>query len=282
MNAADADRELTEVDSHFAFGRNWASFVTDLDDAQVERAIRGLGRLVAPDEIEGKTFLDIGCGSGLSMLAALRLGARAVMGVDIDEASVQTAQRLLEQRASEMPDQWSTRVTSVFDLDPDVHGTFDVVHSWGVLHHTGNMTRAIETAARLVAPGGLYVLALYQKTRYCDLWRKEKRFYTSAPPVAQAMVRGVYKSAYLARVAVTGRNPVTYVRDYGSERGMDFHHDVHDWLGGYPYESVDPVALQADLSQLGFEPVRTFIVPMQRGVFGTRCDEYVVRRPVTE
>ena len=91
-----------------------------------------------------------------------------------------------------------------------------------------------------------------------------------------------YKSAYLAGVAVTRRNPVTYVREYGSDRGMDFNHDVHDWLGGYPYESVDPVALQADLASLGFEPVRTFIVPVRRGLLGTRCDEYVVRRRVTQ
>jgi len=281
VNSPDADRGLTDVETHFAFGRNWASFVSELDDAQVERAIRGLGRLVAPDEIEGKTFLDIGCGSGLSMLAALRLGAGSVTGIDIDDASVQTAQQLLEQRAPEIREKWTTRVASVFDLDPEVDGTFDVVHSWGVLHHTGDMARAIETAARLVAPGGLYVLALYQKTRYCDLWRKEKRFYTSAPPVAQAMVRALYKSAYLAGVAVTRRNPVTYVREYGSDRGMDFNHDVHDWLGGYPYESVDPVALQADLASLGFEPSRTFIVPVRRGLLGTRCDEYVVRRRVT-
>lgn len=281
MSAPDGDPGLIDVESHFAFGRNWSSFVSELDDAQVERAIRGLGRLVAPDEIEGKSFLDIGCGSGLSMLAALRLGAGTVTGVDIDEASVHTAQQLLEQRASDVREKWSTRVASVFDLDPAVHGTFDVVHSWGVLHHTGDMARAIETAAQLVAPGGLYVLALYQKTRYCDLWRKEKRFYTSAPPVAQAMVRGVYKSAYLTGVAVSRRNPVTYVRDYGSDRGMDFHHDVHDWLGGYPYESVNPVELQADLARLGFEPVRTFIVPVRRGLLGTRCDEYVVRRPVS-
>jgi 2-polyprenyl-6-hydroxyphenyl methylase/3-demethylubiquinone-9 3-methyltransferase len=96
------------------------------------------------------------------------------------------------------------------------------------------------------------------------------------------MVRAVYKSAYLAKVTVGGQNPVAYVRDYGSDRGMDFHHDVHDWLGGYPYESVDPQALLDELRDLGFETVRTFVVPVRRGLMGTRCDEYVVRRRVPE
>jgi 2-polyprenyl-6-hydroxyphenyl methylase/3-demethylubiquinone-9 3-methyltransferase len=169
-------------------------------------------------------------------------------------------------------------VASVFDLDPATHGTFDVVHSWGVLHHTGDMHRAIETAGRLVAGGGVYVLALYQKTPSCEFWKREKRFYSSAPPLVQAAVRVTYKGAYLTKVTVTGRNPIAYVRGYGSERGMDFHHDVHDWLGGYPYESVDPAELEAELASQGFEAVRSFVVPVRRGVLGTRCDEYVVRR----
>jgi 2-polyprenyl-6-hydroxyphenyl methylase/3-demethylubiquinone-9 3-methyltransferase len=273
------DPALTDVDSHFAFGRNWASFVDHLDGAQVERAINGLAQLLRPDEIEGKTFLDIGSGSGLSMLAALRLGAAAVTGVDLDPSSVDTARRLLEQRAPADAAPWSVSVASVFDLGPPTHGTFDVVHSWGVLHHTGDMHRAIETAGHLVAPGGVYVLALYQKTRYCDFWRREKRFYSSAPPVAQAMTRGLYKSAVLAGVAATRRNPVRYLREYGSARGMDFHHDVHDWLGGYPYESIEPEALRGDLARLGFDQVRSFVEPIRsRGLLGSRCDEYVFRR----
>ncbi len=275
----EPDSGLTGVDSHFAFGRNWASFVDQLDSSQVELAIKGLARLLRPEEIEGKSFLDIGCGSGLSMLAALRLGAARVTGVDIDASSVDTARRLLEQRASADAARWSASVASVFDLDPATHGTFDVVHSWGVLHHTGDMHRAIDMAGRLVAPGGVYVLALYQKTRYCDLWRREKRFYASAPGVVQAMTRGVYKSATLAGVAATRQNPVRYVREYGSARGMDFHHDVHDWLGGYPYESVEPDALRVELTALGFAEVRSVVMPIRsRGLLGSRCDEYVFRR----
>jgi 2-polyprenyl-6-hydroxyphenyl methylase/3-demethylubiquinone-9 3-methyltransferase len=269
---------LTDIDSHFAFGRNWASFVTELDDAQVERAVRGLARLLSPEEIEGKTFLDIGCGSGLSMLAALRLGAATATGVDIDQSSVDTARRLLEQRAASEVSKWSVSTASVFDLTPATYGTFDVVHSWGVLHHTGDMHRAIVTAGQLVALGGIYVLALYQRTPSCEMWKREKRFYSAAHPAVQTAVRVTYKGAYLTKVLVTGNNPIAYVRDYGSERGMDFHHDVHDWLGGYPYESVDPAELQAELAGQGFEAVRSFVVPVRRGVLGTRCDEYVVRR----
>jgi len=273
--------DLTKVESHFAFGRNWASFAEDLTDKQIDDAVAGLERLLPGGQLANKTMIDIGCGSGLSMLAALRLGARRVVGVDIDPDSVATARAVLTRHeAPAGTARWDVHVSSVFDLTPDSAGLFDVVYSWGVLHHTGAMRRAVECAARLVASGGTFVVALYRQTPCCGFWTREKRFYTSAAAPVQAVVRGAYKTATLAGVFVTGRNPVSYVREYGNERGMDFHHDVNDWLGGYPYESIDPADAEAMLAGLGFDPVRSFVYPIRLGgAFGTACAEYVVRRP---
>jgi len=57
--------DLLEQKSHFAFGKNWASYSRLVTDARVEEAIASLRRL-AGGELTRKRFLDIGCGSGLS------------------------------------------------------------------------------------------------------------------------------------------------------------------------------------------------------------------------
>lgn len=157
-------------------------------------------------------------------------------------------------------------------------GTFDIVYSWGVLHHTGAMWTALERAASLVAPNGMLAIALYRRTPLCGAWRVEKRFYAAAPIMVQSVMRGAYKAAYLAGIAATGRNPGTYVRGYKSSRGMNWHRDVHDWLGGYPYESAGPAVVKAHLGQFGFHVIRSIEHTAGLGLFGTGCDEYVCQR----
>lgn len=266
--------ELLEQASHFAFGKNWASYAKLVSTAQIEEAVKGLRRLLE-GELHGKRFLDIGCGSGLHSLAALRLGAAEVVALDIDPDSVATAQHLLEEHAPQQ--RWSVREASIFELDAEALGRFDVVYSWGVLHHTGDMFRAIRNAARLVAPGGEFVFALYRRTQLCWFWKLEKRWYASAGEAAQARARKVYVS--LRRLA-NRRGFEEYGAGYRSSRGMDFHHDVHDWMGGWPYESISPAEVEALMRELGMQRVRAFIHPRKEpGIFGSGCDEYVYRRP---
>jgi 2-polyprenyl-6-hydroxyphenyl methylase/3-demethylubiquinone-9 3-methyltransferase len=123
-------------------------------------------------------------------------------------------------------------------------------------------------------------LALYRRTPFCRLWAIEKRFYARAHPAAQAAVRGTFKAALLARVMAGGRSPLGYIRGYRSRRGMDWGHDVHDWLGGYPYESVQPAELRSFLVARGFEIVRAFETATV-GVFGSGCDEWVAALPAS-
>lgn len=271
-------RDLTQRASHFEFGENWLRFTEVVDEGRIAEAIRGLERLFPDGELKGKRFLDIGCGSGLVMLAALRLGAREVIGVDIDENSVAASQRLLTRFALEAC--WRASCASVFDLDPAQLRGFDIVHSWGVLHHTGDMWRAVAGASRLVAPGGLLAIALYRKTLFCGFWKVEKRLYSSMPASVQTPVRGLYHIALLGRQLVSGQNPIACVRDHHKRRGMSWMHDLHDWLGGYPYESALADEVSARVSALGFEMVRQY-GPRTRGIglLGSGgCNEYVARR----
>jgi 2-polyprenyl-6-hydroxyphenyl methylase/3-demethylubiquinone-9 3-methyltransferase len=270
------DIDLTRQETHFAFGKNWASYAAGAGAEELAEARRGLAELLGPD-LGGRRFLDIGCGSGIHALAAVSLGAGEVLAVDIDPDSVATTRRMLETHAP--GSRWTVRQASVFELDPATTGTFDVVYSWGVLHHTGDMERAVRNAAALVAPGGEFAIALYRRTLCCGLWKIEKRWYAKASPEAQRVADRIYTRAFGIGLAATGRRLSTYVAGYRGRRGMDFAHDVRDWLGGWPYESISAEQVDRLLVPLGFE-LRKLVGRrgLEVGAFGVGCNEYVYRR----
>ncbi len=223
----------------FSFGRNWAEFVrTSFSEQRVATAQRHILDFLETPSLEGRYFLDVGCGSGLSSLAALGAGAARIVSFDVDPASVETTRRL-RQSAGE-PEHWTVLEGSVLDegflarIEPA-----DLVYSWGVLHHTGDMWRAIRNAGGLVAPRGSFYIALYGPTSRPDYWLALKRRYNRASPMGKRLLEAYYVARHevaprLARL----RNPVSHIRQYGKTRGMDFMTDVRDWLGGYPYEEA--------------------------------------------
>jgi 2-polyprenyl-6-hydroxyphenyl methylase/3-demethylubiquinone-9 3-methyltransferase len=232
--------------------------------------------IIPEEDFRNRTFLDIGCGSGLHGHAAARLGARRIVGVDIDSDSVKTTTELLARQNLDVP--WQIESISVFDIDPERHGRFDIVYSWGVLHHTGSMWEAVGKAAAMVAPGGLLAIALYRTTSADSFWKLEKRLYSRAPAFVQKFLRGVYVTAFRLAKSVRGGGGFShYVANYKSSRGMDFYHDVHDWLGGYPYETALASEVDQRLTALGFKAERVFAGPRSRGILGSGCDEYVYR-----
>ncbi len=264
-------------DRRFGFGENWKSFLAELDDARIAEAEKSLQWLVGRQRLDGVRFLDIGSGSGLSSLAARRLGAR-VFSFDYDPQSVECTTALRDRFFPGDPD-WRVEQGSILDRDYlGKLGRFDIVYSWGVLHHTGAMNNAIENASQFVLPEGTLVVALYRKTPLCWFWALEKRWYCQASLRAQALARGLYVGLMHLGFALLGRNFAAYVADYRGKRGMDYIHDVHDWLGGYPYESIRPADVAQKLEKLGFEPVRSKVHPASIGLFGSGCDEYVYRR----
>ena len=266
---------LKNVESHFAFGKNWAAYATLIDEPQIEEATKGLLKLVPAEELKGRSFLDIGCGSGLHALAASRLGASRITAVDIDPDSVATSNAVLSRNNLKTP--WQAETMSVFDLDPARQGTFDIVYSWGVLHHTGNMWEAVGKAASMVAPNGLLAIALYRKTRLDQFWKIEKRLYAHAPLIIQGFVRAGYIAAFRLAMFTMGRSFREYIANYNSSRGMEFYTSAHDWLGGYPYETTLAPEVDARLVRLGFKAERVFARPLNIGIFGSGCDEYVYR-----
>ncbi len=77
----------------FEFGANWNRFLAVLNDERIAQAEESLKRMLEVDNLQGKSFLDIGSGSGLFSLAARRLGAR-VYSFDYDPKSVACTREL--------------------------------------------------------------------------------------------------------------------------------------------------------------------------------------------
>lgn len=180
MGSKSADMQSAE--KRFEFGKNWSEFSEKIDEAKIGEAERQLARFFDPESLEGKSFLDIGCGSGIHSLAAFRLGISKLLAIDLDPLSVETTKKVLSHAGFANA---QVRQQSVFDLSAEQSGTFDIVYSWGVLHHTGRMYDAIRSAALMVRSGGLLALALYGKTRYCGMWTKIKRWYVNTTPEKQ-------------------------------------------------------------------------------------------------
>jgi SAM-dependent methyltransferase len=271
----DVPSKITDVASHYEFGENWKDFATGLSEPAIAEAVASFSKLVLPEEIAGQDMLDIGCGSGLHALAALRMGATTVTALDLDPHSVETTKAVLGRFATSDA-HWSASVDSVFALEQ--MRQFSVVYSWGVLHHTGDMDRAIRCAAERVKPGGMFYLALYRKTPMCGLWRAEKWAYTKSPVFVRRMIETVYVGAFRAAMMVQRRSFADYVASYVKNRGMSWMTDVRDWLGGYPYESISEADMLRLAAELGMEPVRRFCRKPGSGLFGTGCDEYAFRK----
>jgi 2-polyprenyl-6-hydroxyphenyl methylase/3-demethylubiquinone-9 3-methyltransferase len=140
------------------------------------------------------------------------------------------------------------------------------------------MREALAAASGLVVPNGVFAFALYHRTRMCALWRLEKRWYAGASPDAQRRARAVYIALLRLRFLLTRGDFQSYVETYQRQRGMAFEHNVHDWMGGYPYESISAPEVEAMMQPLGFTRIWSMATPLTFGFFGSGCDEYLYRR----
>jgi 2-polyprenyl-6-hydroxyphenyl methylase/3-demethylubiquinone-9 3-methyltransferase len=133
----------------------------------------------------------------------------------------------------------------------------DIVYSWGVLHHTGDMWTAIRNAAGLMRPGGLFYLALYTTDPASDYWLEVKKKYNRSSNAGKRVMECGYIARRVILPDILGRrNSWKRVQEYKKSRGMSFMTDVRDWLGGYPFEhaSIEQV-LRFGRKPLGLELV---------------------------
>ena len=265
------------ADIQFKFGENWRKYSNLIGEDQINEAKSALRRLLGIESLERKSFLDIGCGSGLHALAALRLGAEKVVGLDIDWQSVETSKKLIPQFWG--GSNWTVERSNMFELSKENLGQFDIVYSWGVLHHTGDMWGAVAKSTEFVKDGGLFAIAIYRKTPLCNVWRWIKKRYSASSRSTQRAVFATYVAIFVIALVVSFRNPTKYIRSYSGNRGMNFFIDVHDWLGGFPYESACPDHVIAFVESRGFSLRQKYCRTTKLlGLFGTGCDEFLFKK----
>jgi 2-polyprenyl-6-hydroxyphenyl methylase/3-demethylubiquinone-9 3-methyltransferase len=228
------------TEKRFAFGRNWRAFLSRLDDERIQEAQRSLREMLEVERLDGVSFLDAGSGSGLFSLAATGLGATRIHSFDCDPDSVECTRELKHRYRPQMQS-WIIERGNVLDSRYLAGlGEFDVVYCWGVLHHTGNLWRALELVTSLVRPEGKLFIAIYNDQGLISRgWTAVKRVYNSGW-LGRVLMTGVFLSYFVGRGfladLVRVRNPVARYRQYKKRRGMSVLHDWRDWLGGYPFE----------------------------------------------
>ncbi len=263
-----------QPDSRFEFGKNWSAFLSVVGETQIAEAERSLKAMLGIESLRGKTFLDIGCGSGLFSLAAARLGAEEVHSFDYDPQSVNCTNEM-KRRFLPFAAHWKVEQGSALDREYlESLGKYDVVYSWGVLHHTGNMWQALENAVIPLKPGGVLFIAIYNdQGRVSRFWLWVKKTYNALPPFLRFTITvpvllrfwGLKTLRDLLRL-----KPFESWRRYKERRGMSAWHDVVDWAGGYPFEVAKPEEIFDFYHARGFQLARLKTVGGQSG-----CNEFV-------
>ena len=266
----------------FEFGANWRRFLAVLDEPRIRAAEQSMLQMLGEAKLEGMHFLDAGSGSGLHSLVARRQGA-IVHSFDFDPQSVACTQEMRRRFYPDDPD-WHVERASVLDNKYlGTLGKFDLVYSWGVLHHTGHMWEALGNLAPLVAEGGYLFIAIYNdQGKMSRHWKRVKKAYNSLPAVLRFLVlwpsfvvlwwRRIVKDILLG-------HPLRSWREYAALRGMSLWHDVVDWVGGYPFEVAKPEEIFNFYRNRGFT-----LVEMRTQAGNLGCNEFVFRKlplPVT-
>jgi 2-polyprenyl-6-hydroxyphenyl methylase/3-demethylubiquinone-9 3-methyltransferase len=274
-----AEEHVEEVrhGKRFEFGDNWSKFLRNLNEDQIVSAETSLRDMLEVSDLAGKKFLDAGSGSGLFSLAARRLGAQ-VHSFDYDPQSVACTKELRKRYFQHDP-WWQIDHQSVLDEEYlSSLGRFDVVYSWGVLHHTGAMWRALDHVHRSVAHGGLLFIAIYNDTgTQSARWRRIKQLYNALPrpfrwPYTVAVATPVEIKAMLSALAYG--HPSRYLKRWTekNERGMSHWRDWVDWIGGYPYEVAKPERI------FEFYKSRGFSLSRLKSTVGLGCNEFVFKK----
>jgi 2-polyprenyl-3-methyl-5-hydroxy-6-metoxy-1,4-benzoquinol methylase len=268
-NAKYEHKKEIESGERFAFGDNWMKFLKVLDEQRIKEAVDSLKNMLEVEDLKGKSFLDIGSGSGLFSLAAKRLGAK-VFSFDYDPQSV-ACTRELKNRYFENDNDWIVESGSVLDKKyVNSLGKFDVVYSWGVLHHTGNMWEALKNVQGSVDNNGKLFIALYNyqpfASKYWTFVKKTYNKYRISRPLF-ILIHFIYPTlpSLLLKAIENRKYP----------RGMNVWYDLYDWLGGYPFEVSTPQQIFEFYKSYDYRLTKLKTVGGRLG-----CNEYVFQRNI--
>jgi len=264
-------------EKRFAFGKNWQRFLSVLNEERISSAVKSLKDMVMLDDFKGKTFLDIGSGSGLFSLAAMRLGAERVHSFDSDPQAVACSLEL-KRRYCLNTSNWTIEEGNVLDTGYLASlGQWNIVYAWGVLHHTGAMRKALENVIALVKNDGYLFIAIYNDQGGASRrWLKVKKIYNTVPKWARLFIvipiMLFFESKYAIIHMIRSRDPFKEWRVKSQSRGMSKFYDWVDWIGGYPFEVAKPEEIFDFCHSRGFMMER---IKTCGGSYG--CNEFVFK-----
>lgn len=253
----------------FSFGKNWIDLNRNITEEEINKAKQDLEFWIGKENIEGKRILDLGSGSGIHSLSFLMLGAGELVSFDYDPNSVAATTYHWEKKGK--PANWKVQHGSILDKEfIGQLGKFDLVYSWGVLHHTGNMWEAINNALTMVKENGLFYLTIYKDDDYANSVKLKEK-YNASSSFGKKLMEYSHISKIMMKRAVHFKNPFAWNEQL--ERGMNIYHDLIDWLGGLPYEA----ASEDEMLKWGIENNLKLKRILCRGNYGS-CNYYLFQK----
>lgn len=262
-------KEELQSGSRFEFGKNWKDFLSTVTEAELNKAAEDIKTWLNTDNLAGKKVIDIGSGSGIHSYVLYTMGATELTSFDYDDDSVEATKKVWQNAGS--PSNWKVMQGSVLDGEfVKSLGAFDIVYSWGVLHHTGEMWKAIENAISVVKPGGIFWISIYEKgPGYTKALKLKKKYNRSSALEKKIMIYSRILRLMAGRI-LRGKNPFKW--NQRTTRGMNVYNDLVDWLGGLPYEVASTEEITQFCTTKGLELKK--ILPMPEGA----CSIYLFHK----
>lgn len=271
------NEKITDTKERFAFGKNWANFLTNLNEERIAEAVKSFTEKTGLSDMTGLTFLDAGSGSGLFSLAAYKLGAK-VVSFDYDTDSVACTKYLKEKYCTDDA-MWQVQQGSVLDQDfLKQFAKVDVLYSWGVLHHTGHMYEAFKNVSGMVKKDGtLFISINNDQGSTSAIWKKIKKTYSTTNIVTRTVLLfmcsiRLWGPKFVKDFLHSG-NPLKSWCAYKENRGMSAWHDVVDWVGGYPFEVAKPEEVFNFFKEKDFQ-----LEYLKTCAGGLGCNEFIFKK----
>jgi SAM-dependent methyltransferase len=197
------------------FGYEWAKYNEIRPDYETQ--FRRWTPFLQPEDWQGKSVLDVGCGTGRNLFWALNYGASSAVAIDVNVQSLGVARRNLAPFEGAAVLQRSA-------YDVGFENQFDIAFSIGVIHHLENPKLALAQMVRAVKQQGSVLIWVYGRennewiVRYADPLRKA---LFSRLPIQMVHHLSLYPSVMLWLALRLGVGRTEYFKLI---RGFSFRH----------------------------------------------------------